>query len=87
MNDNDSYHIILDPVDPWILEADLRAILAFLRSICDFVMADFTHLQYSYFLECPCRQLLRELLIYSLGRLAITTLDTGIKPLIFEHFK
>ena len=54
MNGNGSYHIVLDPVDLWILEADLRAILAFLRSICDFVMADLTYLLHSYFLECPC---------------------------------
>jgi len=82
-----TYHIVLDPVDLWICEADLCRVCNGLACVLDLVVLDTADLEYSDLFECPFCELLGKFSVHSLGALSIWGLNGGIKPGVLQHVK
>ena len=81
---NETYHIILDPIDAWIHLPDPRCIPR-RRIPLNLIMPQAIHPQNPHLLERPLSNLARELAIRRLFPLSPWPFNTRPKPLVPEH--
>lgn len=82
----ETYHVILNPIDRRIQEADLGAVRSDLAGR-NLMVAHAVDLEHANFLERPLGDLLRKVSVGSLAGLPFDSLHACIEPLVCQHLQ